>query len=95
MFICTRGKAAQLEATRLTYELRKKGIKCDYDHVGKSLKAQFKYADKTGARYVVVIGESELEQGVYVLRDMQESSECTVEKQELFATIEQGAGNHE
>ena len=45
-------------------ELRAAGISAECDHMGRSLKAQFKYADKIGAEYVVVIGEEEMESGV-------------------------------
>ena len=36
----------------------------------RSLKAQFKYADKLGAKYVAVLGDDEIERGVVKLRDM-------------------------
>ena len=45
-------------------ELRAAGISAECDHMGRSLKAQFKYADKIGAEYVVVIGEEEMGSGV-------------------------------
>ena len=40
------------------------------DHQARSLKAQFKYADKLGAKYVAVLGDDEIERGVVKLRDM-------------------------
>ena len=45
------------------------------DTVGRSLKAQMRYADKLGARYTLVIGDNELEAGMARLKDM-ESGEC-------------------
>ena len=56
------------------YELcaltRAAGFCAECDHVGRSVKAQFKYADKIGAEYVAVIGGNELETGVVNLKKM-------------------------
>ena len=38
--------------------------------MARSIKAQFKYADKTGAKYVAVIGGSELEKGTATVKNM-------------------------
>jgi len=46
--------------------------------VGRSLKAQMKYADKTGAKYVAVIGETEIESGEIKLKSMADSTETVV-----------------
>ena len=48
------------------------------DHNKRSLKAQFKFADKCGARYVIVLGEDELAQGVAKLRNMQTHEESDI-----------------
>lgn len=61
---------AKLAAFRLVEELRAAGIKADMDHCGRSLKAQFKFANKTGAPLTATLGEEELAQGVVKLRDM-------------------------
>ena len=39
--------------------------------MGKSVKAQMKYADKIGAKYSTVIGDDELEKGIVNLKNMQ------------------------
>ncbi|MBQ6261443.1 MAG: hypothetical protein IJK59_09360 [Firmicutes bacterium] len=46
--------------------------------MGRGLKAQMKYADRTGARWCLVIGDNELEKGVCVVRDMQGSEQTEV-----------------
>ncbi len=65
--------------------LREKGISCDFDHMGRGIKAQFKYADKIGAEYVAVIGSNELLEGKAKLKKMADGSETTVE----FSKIEE------
>ena len=54
--------------------LRKRGIACECDLMNRSLKAQFKYADKSGARFVAVIGEREIAEGAAEVKDMKKSS---------------------
>ncbi len=70
VFVCTLGEAALLPGLALTHQLRQAGIRADADHMARSLKAQFKYADKCGAKYVAVLGEDELQAGVVTLRNM-------------------------
>ena len=78
VFIATMGDEARLRSACILQELRAKGISCDMDHVGRSMKAQFKYADKLGASRVLVIGPDELAQGMARLRDMRGSGETLV-----------------
>ena len=63
VFFCTYGEAAKTRAVQMAYDLRKRGVKAEVDHVGRSMKAQFKFADKIDCKYVVVIGDEELEKG--------------------------------
>ena len=51
------------KAFELAIALRAKGIFVEIDHMERSVKAQFKYADKLGAKYVAVIGGNELLEG--------------------------------
>ncbi len=62
--------SAKLAAFQLVEALRAAGLKADMDHCGRSLKAQFKFANKTGAPLTATLGEEELAQGVVKLRDM-------------------------
>ncbi len=65
----TGGKA--LEATvRTASAARAKGKWAEYDLCGRGFKAQMKYANKIGAKYLVVIGESELESGTVRVKNM-------------------------
>lgn len=81
-------EVSRTKAFCLASELRKQGISCEVDLMNRSLKAQFKYADKKGARYVAVIGESELNEGVVQLKDMKNSSSVRVKFEELAQYLE-------
>ncbi len=58
------------EAFGLTQALRDSGVAAEMDHQARSLKAQFKQADRLEARFVVVVGPDELAEGDVTLRDM-------------------------
>ena len=62
-------------AHRLTAELRRAGVSADTDGMDRSLKAQFKFADKIGAKFVIVVGSGEIESDRFVIRDMQTKQE--------------------
>lgn len=70
VFVTCLGQDLSVAAFSLLRALRAAGIKADMDHQGRSLKAQFKYADKLLARYTAVLGEDEVQKGVVKLRDM-------------------------
>ena len=65
------GPAAAKAAFETAAVLRKNGIKAETDLMSRSVKAQMKYADKTGARFTAVIGDEELEKGAADIRDME------------------------
>ena len=91
-FVCTLGQEARLEGLKLVEALRRAGIKADLDHAARSLKAQFKYADKVGAPYVVVLAGDELARGACKLRDMATSSEKEIALAALIDTISKKLG---
>ena len=68
----------QQKAFALVQQLRAEGIRADMDHVGRSLKAQFKYANKTGAPVTAVIGDDEAANGTVKLKKMADGTELTV-----------------
>jgi len=78
VYFAPMGEKEGEKAFELATALRNKGVICDFDHMGRGIKAQFKYADKIGAKYVAVIGSNELEQGVVKLKNMTDGSEREV-----------------
>lgn len=69
-YIAAMGQAAVSAANRLASELRALGCRAETDLMERSLKAQMKYADKTNSRFVVVIGDNEVESGAITVKDM-------------------------
>lgn len=91
-FIVTMGDDARVEGIKLARELRANGIKCDIDHAARSMKAQFKYANKLGAPVVAVIAGDELAQGVIKIKDMAKSEEHTIARADVAAEIKKMLG---
>ncbi|MGI6193114.1 MAG: histidine--tRNA ligase, partial [Christensenellales bacterium] len=87
-FFCTYGEAAKTQAVALCAALRNSGIKAEVDHARRSMKAQFKYADKIGAAYTVVIGDDELAKGIVKLKNMKTGEEREVEAANLANAIQ-------
>lgn len=86
VFVTYMGQNGQ-HAFALVQQLRKAGIKADMDHCGRSLKAQFKYANKTGAPLTAVIGDDEAANGTVKIKRMADGEEKTVPVKEAVATI--------
>ncbi len=70
VYVAAMGDGAVSAANRFASGLRALGIRAETDLMGRSLKAQMKYADKTSARFAVVIGENEVESGLVTVKDL-------------------------
>lgn len=79
IYIATIGEEAQTYATKLVQDLRQKDIFAEKDINEKSLKAQFKYADKVKAKYVMTLGEDEIKLNKAKLKNMQTGEETEIE----------------
>jgi histidyl-tRNA synthetase len=66
-------------------ELRDAGVVAETDHMQRGIKAQFKYADKIGAKYVGVIGSNELINGEIKVKRMEDGAEEFVKLENLTA----------
>ena len=89
-FVVTLGEDARLEGEKLVRELRLSGVKADLDHCARGMKAQFKYADKLGVKYVIVLAEDELASGKVKIRNMLSHEEKETPIREAAAAIRQG-----
>ena len=78
LYIAPMGENESKKAFELATELRLKGIVCELDHMGRGIKAQFKYADKISAKYVGVIGSNELNNGIIKIKEMASGEEQEV-----------------
>ena len=70
VFICTMGEKAVHLTNEIIARIRAIGLSADRDFLGRGLKAQMKEADRSRARYVIIIGDDEIAKGRYALRIM-------------------------
>ena len=87
VYIANMGKEGAEEALRQINKLRKEGIKAEKDYMGRSLKAQMKYANKINAKYVVVLGEEEIKSSRIKVKDMSTGSEEKINLEALASYI--------
>jgi histidyl-tRNA synthetase len=70
LYVGSMGEEGKVEAIKLTHSLRKMGMKCECDHMARSVKAQMKFANKIGALYTIVLGDEEVKNRVARLKRM-------------------------
>lgn len=70
IFVISQNQVLTDKCRDVVMMLRKNGIAADTDNTGRSLKAQFRYADKLAAKYVVVIGDTEASTGVVTVKKL-------------------------
>ena len=88
VFVVTRGEKAYREGLKLIKFLREKGIRAEMDHRQGSFKAQMKAADRVKAKYVVIIGEAEVEEGFFSFKELETGKQERIESlEELFARL--------
>jgi histidyl-tRNA synthetase len=78
VWLVSLGEKALEENVMLAMALRERDVACGLDLKVRSMKAQMRAAGRSGARYVIIRGESEIEQGVFQVKQME-----TGEQQEM------------
>jgi len=87
VFLVTTAPALLPEAFRWKMDLVGHGVLADMDYEGRSLKSQFRRADRSGARVVIVLGEEELRRGAVGYRDMRKGSQEEVSADEAVRRL--------
>ncbi|MBC5637614.1 histidine--tRNA ligase [Ornithinibacillus sp. BX22] len=88
-FIVSMGEEPKSEVVRITHELRQYGIQVDQDYQGRKIKAQFKAADRYKAKYVLVLGEEELEKNVINVKEMATGEQVEIPLDQLTLTMKE------
>jgi histidyl-tRNA synthetase len=87
VFFISADAAGAVEGLRRAAELRRAGIACELDPRGGKMKAQFKQAERVGARYAVVLGGNEVQTGQAKLKDLATRAETPVALADLAARV--------
>ena len=83
LFIIPLGDEAKEQSLVIAQDLRSSGVRTEIAFGDRALKGAMKAADKSGARYVIVLGESELTAGVVELKRMSDGVTSSVKIAQL------------
>jgi len=87
VYLVTLGERAREEGIKIAYSLRKAGICADMDYEGRSLKGAMRKASDLKARFVVIIGDNEIEKGVVTLKNMVSGEQKEIARLDLTKEI--------
>jgi histidyl-tRNA synthetase len=87
-YVVTLGEAAKDKSVSIVNTLRAAGFVAEKDYQGKKVKAQFKAADRHEAKYVIVLGDDELQKNVVNVKDMQSGEQVEVSIDSLVQHLE-------
>lgn len=83
IYIGSIGKEGLVKSQGIAYRMRSEGIRAEGDSVGRSVKAQMKYANKIGARYSVILGDNEIAEDTANLKNMETGEQEQIKVSEL------------
>lgn len=83
IWLVSHGPAAQEANWKLMLELRRQGFACDMDPSGRSVKSQFKVADREKASFCLIVGETELQSDSVVLKNLGTGEQTTVSRNDI------------
>ena len=87
VYVASTGTEERDAVFAATLALRGAGIRTEADYQGRSLKSQFKQADKLHATLCVVLGPDEVAAGVATIRDMASHEQVQVPMADLAAEV--------
>lgn len=85
LYVAVMGEKASLKSFEIIKAVRSCGLIAETDVVGRGLRAQMKYADKIGAKFSMVLGDNEIEQGKAVIKNMSSGEQTEIVLDDTFA----------
>ena len=87
VYVMAVNEEEKLTAMRLVQDLRWCEVKCDMDMLDRSLKAQFKQADRLNARILVILNSEDLQKGLITVKDNITKEESKIDENEILDYI--------
>ncbi|NOX60524.1 MAG: histidine--tRNA ligase [Chloroflexi bacterium] len=88
IMVLHRGDAAKVEAVRLVSDLRRNGVPALLAFGKRSLKSQFKSANRARVRFALVLGEDEIAQNAVTVRDMESGEQTLIARPKLISWLQ-------
>lgn len=89
------GDDAQTYVFELIQTLREQGYKCDLDYENKSMRAQFKLADRYNSKVIMLCGSDEIEKNEVTLKNQLTQKQRTVKNDEVISVIKEWIGEQD
>ncbi len=86
-FVVALGDAAKAAAPRLARAVRQNGVSCDFDLKGRNFRKQMDEANRSKARFAMIVGDDELAQNVVALKDLDAGTQTTLPLDEACAYV--------
>ncbi len=87
VFVVPLGEAARDAASVLTGRLRGEGVRAGMAFGGRGLKGAMKSADRSGARWAIIVGDKELAEGTLQVKNLDSGAQTTVPADEVIGQI--------
>ncbi|MDO5607127.1 MAG: histidine--tRNA ligase [Capnocytophaga sp.] len=84
------GEKEALQSFKLVQKLRQNNAKAEVYPETAKMKKQMNYADKRNIPFVVIIGENELQNGTFVLKNMKNGEQQTLDEEAVVQTVMKG-----
>jgi histidyl-tRNA synthetase len=88
LWLVSHGQAAREANWKLMMQLRRQGFVCDMDLGDRSVKSQFKLADREKAAFCLITGETELAAGTIVVKKLATGVQTTVPRDQVAAHLQ-------
>lgn len=90
LYIVAMGDKAKEEVLFLAQSLRSNGVSTEIDMMDRSFKAQLKYANKINAKYMIVLGDDEINNNKVGIKDMQSGESVDIELDKIVNFFKRG-----
>lgn len=87
LFVIALGDNARLAATKIVNDMRMGGLMTEMDYLNGKLKNQFKMSEKYNAKYIAILGDTELENGTINVKKPNSTEQVTINISDLYSYI--------
>jgi histidyl-tRNA synthetase len=95
VYVATASESTLPSTFQLVHQIRREtGLSCETSYTVASLKSQLRQANKAGARYVLILGEDEMKEGVVTFKDMEKSEQKKVSQKDIIDVLKQIKKEH-
>lgn len=94
-YILCLSEKASLEALKIATMLRAAGYTCERDYLNRSFKAQFKSVERKNAKFAIILGEKDLENGTVTIKEIATQEQKVVSSDDIVDAMDELNDNEE